>query len=478
MSTTSIPVIPARSPRLVLGVLLVAIAVGTAELTAVFNAIPELIVAMHATPASISWIVTAYLLTMSVSAAVCGRLGDIYGRRKVLIIVLVIAAIGSLVSLATGSLIGLTFGRGLQGFSGAALPLCLGIAREALPSARIHIANAVLSGGATIAAAAGGLIGGMLVDSGGWRAVFIFTGGLAAVAAAGCLALPSSGPAAHRPPIDYLGVVVFVPAIALILCGITQSSVWGWADSGTVALLGGGIAVLCGWLYWELRVAHPIINVRVVRDRRLALAYLTFVILGFGPVALVGFVFPIILQSPTTAPVGLGLSATAAGVVSLASNATGFALSPWSGRLSMLFGARVPVMIGAALTTVGAVSASMALHSLAGIWVSMILLGAGIGFIVSGSVNLVAEVVPTHRISEAVGVSQFIQAVFSAIATSIAGMLLVSAAAAPGVPAYGPVGFIKVLALMGLACTTAFVVLAVVPNRRTAEAGTTVEPQR
>ncbi|MFY9677608.1 MFS transporter, partial [Glutamicibacter protophormiae] len=121
----------------IVSVLLVAEFVGTFESAMIFIALPSMMHEFNVDAAAVGWAATAFLLVAAASAAVCGRLGDMYGRKKLLAIVLAISVVGSIISFTFGTLGGVILGRALQGVAGATLPLCLGLARQELPQQKV-----------------------------------------------------------------------------------------------------------------------------------------------------------------------------------------------------------------------------------------------------------------------------------------------------------------------------------------------------
>lgn len=455
------------SPRpiaAVVAVLMIVEAVSVFEATAVFNAIPQFIMAFHSNAADVSWTVTAFTLVAVTSAAVCGRLGDIYGRRKLIIIVLLLSLLGSVVSLATGTLGGVIIGRALQGTAGAVFPLCYGLVRELMPPKKIPVVGAIVSSTALVAGAAGSLVSGVLLDAGGWRYIFAVTATIAALAAVACLYLRPSAVTDQVHKIDYLGGLLFAPGVALVLYGITQSKDWGWSDSRLQALIAAGLVVIAVWVWWELRVETPMIDIRMLTGRELALTNLATAVV-LGPLGITGgLVFPLIIQTPHSAPVGLGLSATAAGWMAFTANGLSFGLSPISGQISAAAGPRRSLMIGTVIGVVGIVMLWQLYHSWPGLIVSMLVLGISTAFLVTALPNLVINAVATERTSEALGVNYVAQMTAAGIATSVAALLMASDTV-PGTPFSTDAAYHKVFLLLGICMAAGFVIALSIRSR-------------
>lgn len=412
----------------IIAVLLIAEFVGTFESAMIFIALPSLMADFSADAASVGWAVTAFLLVAAASAAICGRLGDIYGRKKLLVIVLMISVMGSVISFSFGSLEGVIIGRALQGAAGATLPLCLGLARETLPHMKVPGVIALIAGSSFLAGAGGNLIAGILLEVGNWHALFLVSGAMGFVAAtmvAFMLKSTRMSRGSHQ-KIDYIGGILFAPAIALILYGLTNSSTWGLLDARTVAFVLGGLAVAALWCWWELRVSHPMINLRLMATNKMALTQLCTAFLGIGPLVAVGVLTPIILLSPTTDPVGLGVSPTFAGFIIFSAAALCFIGSPFSGRIAAAVGARRALMSGILISFIGYSLMFWAQHSIGTFVAATYVIAIGTMFAYTAFPNLVAEAVPVENTSEGMGINTVTRTIFMAVGTTIITMALAS----------------------------------------------------
>lgn len=390
----------------------------------------------HGPITQLTWIVTAYLLVAAASTGVCGRLGDQFGRTRVLTWVLVISAAGSVISAVAPNVEVLILGRGVQGVSGAVLPLAIGLAREVLPQARVATGIAVISASALIAGAGGLLLAGLMIDHTDWRLIFLSAVVLALLAVVAIRALipPSRASLADPGKVDYVGAVLFSAGVATALFGVTKSAQWHWIDSRTLSFVLAGLAILAVWVGWELRAPHPMIDLRRFGNPKFALGILGTAIIAFGVFGLSQVLPTAIMRTPKEIPlpgggvldlpVGLGLTATMAGLVGALGSAVGFGISPWPGRISRRFGAARTVMIG----TVVAFAAFAALPYLFSTVPTYLLytIGAAVGttFCYGALPTLIVECVPEDETSAAVGMQAVVRTAFQGVASSFAGLFL------------------------------------------------------
>ncbi|MGW0176257.1 MFS transporter [Rhodococcus sp. NPDC003322] len=438
---------------MIIAVLVAVEIISAFETSMVYAAIPTFIAEFNSNAATVGWAVTAFLLVAAASAAVCGRLGDMYGRERVLIVLLFAAAAGSIVSAVGDSIGSIIVGRAIQGVAGAILPLCIGLAREHLPAAKVPVAVAIISGSAVAAGSASLLVAGVMLDHASWHMIFV----VAAVYAIGAIALvafvlPWRPPKGTTEKVDYVGAVAFVPAIAAVLLGVNKSTTWGWTDPATLGLVLGGLAMMVLWVLWELRATSPIVNIRQFADRKFALTMLATLAISIGPIGVTTMIIPIVLQSPTSAPFGLGLTPTNAGWLSFVGSMFGFVCTPLSGRIAAAVGARTSMLIGSVLFLIGNVLLFFVHDSVAGMMVMVITVSVATAFAYTALPNLLVEAVPEHATSEATGTNAVVRTGGSGIGVSIATMLLSSTALASGLNTIsGLNAVIVMLSVMSLA---------------------------
>jgi MFS family permease len=405
------------------------------------------------------------LLSASMGAAVCGRLGDLYGRKRLLMIMLALAAIGSVVSAMSSTLTGVIAGRVLQGASMSILPLCYGLVRETWAKEKVPLGVAILAATYAFGTGIGFVAGGLILDHLSWHWIFACSATLASIAfVLSHFVLPMSPRRALEGDLDLLGGVLFAPAVAGVLLGITQAKTWGWMDPRTIGLILASLLLLALWARHELRHPRPLLDVRLLANRRILLANAAFILLALGPLQL-PMVLMLLLQQPTWTVVGLGITATVAGMFKLPSNVAGFFFTTWSGYVATKHGTRVALLMGAILVLVGQTALVFWHGSPWIIAASAVIAAAGQTAMFGGVPNVIVEAAPEDRTSEATGMAQVIRSLGMAIGTQTITFML--AMSTIGDPARGPgkfptesaytlvLGFMAVTALLSLVCTVA-----------------------
>lgn len=438
------------SPRrllIVMTVLVLVEVMSSLESTMVYAALPT-IMREHGHGGIVGWLITGFVLVQASSSVIAAKLGDVYGRRRLLAIVLAICVVGSVVSAMASTLTWVIIGRSLQGVSGALLPLACGIIRQAAPRERVPFLIGIVTAALGLAGGAGFILGGYLADSGNWQHIFWLT------AIYGSLLLPAvallPGPAARpeEAPIDVIGGTLFVPAIAAILWVATGG--WSIATPGGMALLGAGTVLLAAWLVWELRHPFPLIDVRLLRKRNVALGAAGSALLGLGLINS-ALLMMMILQQPAATGIGLGLSGTVAGLLKLPTNVSAFVGAAVGGWLAGRYTTRMPVVMGGAVCIVSWASLWLFHDTIWQVLAGVLGVTFASGALMTAMPNLILQEVAVERSSEATGMNLLVRSVFNAVgAQIIAAVLAASRVQTPGLAAPYPsaAGFKTCFALM------------------------------
>lgn len=394
------------------------------------------LVAAFGSPVAAGWLVTAFLIVGSAASAVVGRLGDIYGRQRVLLIVLGLGMAGSLLSAATENYELVLLGRILQGVTSTILPLCIGLVRENLPEARVPMGIGLMISGASIGTAAGLIVGGVIVDNFSWPGIFV-------ASAAFCLAalilvalfVPRSARAPARGPVDWLSGVLFAPGITLVLLYLTGGKLWGWRDPGALALLGAGIALCLWWWRRALASPNPLIDVRTLANRSIAVVCAASALVAMGTMQIMVF-FSLLMQAPTWTGLGLGLSATAAGLAKLPSNLTSVPGGPLSGWLTARGGGRLAMLSGGGLTTLGWAMVLFDTSSLGIVIAELVVISFGTMMLFAVAPTIIAAAAPIERTSEVTGMLGVIRALFMGVGSQLVATVLASDSVTRGSESY------------------------------------------
>lgn len=392
------------------------------EVTMVYTALPSLTRIFH-DPAAVGWIITACLLVSAAAAALCGRLGDLYGHRRLLLIVLMFCVFGSFISAFSTRLEFIILGASLQGASGAVLPLCLALVRLHAEPERVPPTIGLLLAFATGTAALGLAVGGFLVDHAGWNSIFVVSGSWALV---GWLMTWRFVPALRAPAererdsIDMVRGILFVPAITGLLLSVSLAKDHG-GDVRIILLAIGSAVLLAFWIRHQLAQQHPLIHLHAFSDRRVAAACFCMAMVGLGMTQHT-LILGMLLQQG--GGVGFGLAAATAGALLMPVRLIGTLSSAVTGRLILRYGAPYALLLGAAMASAGWAMILLFRPYLPVVMVGMLLEGAAYLICYVAVPNILLEATPPERAGEVTGLSTVFRAAFSAIGAQMVMLLL------------------------------------------------------
>ena len=275
--------------------------------TLIIPVLPELPLLLGTTPSNASWAITATLLTAAVATPVFGRLGDMYGPKPILMCCAVLLTAGSVLAAASGSLIPLIIGRGLQGFGMPIIPLGISVLRSCVPAEKVGAAMGLMSASLGVGGALGLPLAAAIAQHFDWHALFWF----AAVLGVGCLVLFAVMvprlPARSADRFDPLGTVLLAGGLVTLLLAISKGGTWGWTSAVTIGFFGSSLVVFAVFAWWQLRVASPIVDLRTTARRPVLTTNLASIGVGFSLFAL-SLIAPQVLELPERTGYGLGQS--------------------------------------------------------------------------------------------------------------------------------------------------------------------------
>lgn len=407
-----------KLPWALIGALWVAEMTSSFESAMILAALKVMVVEFGDT-AAVGWLVTAFLIVGSAAAAIVGRLGDIYGRQRVLLIVLAVGMAGSLLSAASSVYTLVLAGRVLQGVTVTILPLVIGLIRENLPPDRVPAGIGLMISGASIGTAAGLILGGVIVDYGSWHGIFITSAGFCALSWMLVRTLVPRSPAIDlKDPIDWWSGILFAPGVTLVLLYLTGGKAWGWSHPLALASLLAGFVLCLVWWKRALSATNPLIDVRTLANRPIAIVCVASALVAMGTMQITVF-FSLLLQAPLWTGIGLGLTATMVGLVKLPSNLVSVLAGPLSGWLTGRGGGRIAMVTGGLVTTFGWVLVLTDSSSVAIVVAELIIISFGTTMLFAVAPTIIAGEAPVERTSEVIGMLGVIRALFMGVGSQL-----------------------------------------------------------
>lgn len=462
----------ARSTRVavVVGVLAFGGIVASLMQTLVIPLVTELPALLHASASGAEWVLTAPLLAGAVATPVLGRLGDMYGKRRMLLISVGLLITGSLISGASSTLAPMVAGRTLQGISLGVVPLGISIMRDELPSERLGAAVALMSASMGVGGALGLPAAAFIAEHADWHTLFWTAAGLGAVVAALVLTFVPESPVRSGGRFDLPGAVGLSAGLLCLLLAISKGADWGWGSARTGGLFAAAVVVLLVWARWELRSAQPLVDLRIAARRQVLLTNLASVVFGFAMFAM-SLVLPQLLELPRATGYGLGQTVLVAGLCLGPSGLVMMAVAPLSARITATAGPKTTLMAGAVVIATG-YGIGIALTS--AVWQLILVsavVAAGIGLAYAAMPSLIMSAVPPGETAAANSLNSLMRAFGTSVASAVAGVILAHMTVrfhGFAVPTLN--GFRTVMAVGSGAALFAFAVASFLPSRGRAAA--------
>ncbi len=460
-------------PSVTLGLLAVACVSYVLQQTLVVPALPTIQRDLNTTTTWTAWVFTGFLLTSAVATPLLGKLGDTYGKKRLLVIAMTIFAVGTVGAALASSIALLILARALQGAAGAVFPLAFGIVRDELPPEKVGMGLGFLSATFGVGGGAGLVLSGVILENLSWQWLF-WIGALPVVAALLLVwRLVPESPVRTPSRIDYWGALTLSTGLAAFLVALSEGERWGWLSAATLGVFALSAVVLVLWVWVELKVPQPMVEIGMMRDRAVLWTNVVALIAGF---AMFGtfLLVPSFVQMGTGLPAGIadlvpyGFSASVivAGLFLLPASAVMLVVGPVGGLLERRIGAR-------ALTGIGSAVLGVAGFMLAGfhdsgwqIVVSMTFIGIGVGLVYAMLAKLIVNSVAREVTGVAMGMNTVMRTIGGVIGGQV-GAALLSAMTIPGTPDIpSEDAFTTMFVLAGVAAFVGALATLRIPGRR------------
>ena len=427
-------------------------------------AIPDIQHALHTSESSVSWVLTSYLLSASVATPLIGRLGDMYGKQRLLVIVLALLLVGTVIAALASSLALMLVGRVIQGAAGGIFPLAFGIIRDEFPRARIAGGVGLMSALLGVGGGAGVVLAGPIIDNFSFH--YLFWLPLIPILAATALTHVVVPESPIRVPgrVNWLAAALMSVGLGLVLVAVSETSTWHWLSEKTLGCIAAGLLILALWVRTETRSAEPLVDMRMMRIRGVWTTNTVAFMLGFGMYATF-FLLPQFVETDTAHGFGFGASVTKAGLFMLPSTLALLIVGSQTGRLEKRFGSKPPLLAGAAVTTACFVLLAYANDHQWEIYVASALLGSGIGLAFAAMANLIIENVGPGETGVATGMNTVMRTIGgsfggAAVASILAGTIVASS----DVPTEH--GYKEAFGICAIAVLIGFAIGLAIPQRR------------
>jgi EmrB/QacA subfamily drug resistance transporter len=412
-------------PNVILAVLSLAGLAYAVLSSAVIPALPTIQHSLHTTETGVTWLLSGYLLSASVGTAIIGRLGDMYGKERLLLWTLIVLAFGTLLAAVSNSLPLLIAARVIQGTGGGIFPLAFAIARDEFPPDRVAGSIGLMSSILGVGGGVGIVTGGLIVQHLSWHWLFWIPLATTIIAAFCTWRFIPESPVRAPGRVNWVAATLMSVAMCAVLIAVSETTTWGWGSPKTVALLAFGIVVCIIWVYVEVRSREPLIDMKMMRIRGVWTTNLVAFLLGGGMYSSF-VVFPQFAQLPKSTGFGFGASVVLSGVYLLPS-ALGMALlGTAAGRVARRFGSKFALLTGSGVTALAFGWIFVAHGHPYDMLISASLMGIGLGLAFAALGNLIVQAVPPQQTGVASGMNTVMRTLGGALGGQIAATFIVN----------------------------------------------------
>jgi EmrB/QacA subfamily drug resistance transporter len=431
----------------------------------VIPALPALEHSLHASPNAVAWVLTGYLLSAAIATPILGRVGDMLGKEKLLVVVLVVLSTGTLVSALATNLPVMLVGRVIQGAGGAVFPLSFGIIRDEFPEARVAGAIGFLSSVLGVGSGLGIVLAGPIIVHLDYHWLFWIPLVACLISAVATVAFIPESPVRSPGRVNVSGALLMSGWLVAGLLGVSEGPIIGWGDPRTLGLFALSAVLIGLWVRSENRAVSPLIDMRMMRIPEVWTTNLAALLFGFGMYVM----FTIVPQFVETRPghgYGFAASVSQSGLDLLPFAVAMLVVAPLTGRLSAAVGSRRVLLAACCFSASSYVVLVLWHQHTWQVLVAAALLGIGVALGFSSMTNLVVAAVPQTQTGVATGMNTNIRNIGAALGAGIATSIVVGDRLADGVPAEH--GYVLAFVLSAVALVVAAGATLAIPRHRDA----------
>ncbi|MYW68712.1 MFS transporter [Streptomyces sp. SID8379] len=372
-----------------------------------------------------TWVVTVTLLAAAVATPIMGRLGDLYGKRRMLLISTVPLIAGSIVAALSTNLTMMIVGRGLQGMGVGLVPLGISLLRDLVPPEKLGTSIALMSASLGIGGALGLPFASAVADYGSWRVLFWVSAGLsAAIAVLYKVVIPDTERRREDAGgFDYAGAVGLGIGLVALLLAVSKGADWGWGSGTTLGLFAVAVVVLLGWGVWELRTKQPMVDLRTTARPQVLLTNAASVVVGFAMYAS-SLIVPQLLQLPKETGYGLGQSMMAMGLWMMPGGLMMMIVAPLGGKLTGKQGPKVTLLLGSVVIAIGYGISVFLMGAAWQLTVVMCVITAGVGLAYGAMPALIMGGVPQSETAAANSFNTLMRSIGTSASSAVIGVVL------------------------------------------------------
>ncbi|GAA2616232.1 MFS transporter [Dactylosporangium fulvum] len=461
------PQVTRTSHRLTFGVLAASAGAFSMLQSLVSPVLPVIREDLHTSASTVTWVLTAWLLAAAVATPLMGRIGDMIGKERTLLVALAAIALGCLVAALAPNVGVLIAARVIQGLGGAVFPLSFGIIRDEFPAARMVSAVGAMSAVIAVGGGTGVVLAGPVVAALDWRWLFWIPFGVVLVTAVLTYRYVPQSPVRTAGRVNWLAAALLSGWLVALLLPLSKANSWGWTSPAVVGLLAAAVVLLAAWVLVEVRSdgaeRGPLIDMRMMRLGAVWTTNLVALLFGASMFAVFAFL-PQFMQVPAGTGYGFGASVSEAGLLMLPLLVTMAVAGVLSGPAARWLSSRAQVLWGSVLATVACALLAFEHDHPWQVAVAAGVLGAGVGLAYAAMTSLIVHSVPVEQTGVASGMNANLRTIGAAIGTAVVSTVVTGHLRPDGLPQES--GYTTAFAVLAATAAVAVAVALLIPSAR------------
>ncbi len=388
--------------------------------TMVTPALPVLSKFFSANYDSLSWIITSYLISGTISAAIFGKLADIYGKKRVFVILSLFYAVAVSFGGFANTLTEFIVIRSIQGLGMGMIPVAFALLNDELPKKELPLAQGIISATFTVGASLGLVIGAWITQNFDWQWSYHSAIPIAFGLFVASIIILQESPYRKNESIDYGGIFLLSVGLVSAILVLSEGVYWGWTSYLILSLSFLAIASIVMFLLYENTVEQPFINLKLLKIRNIFLANLTGLFASGGMFYLF-YTIPPLLQDPT--PAGFGKDILTSGLVMVPGSLMAIVFAPIGALVVRKYGPKLSILIGTAIMLAAFILLYFNRADVTSITEDAIFIGSGTSFVFVGIINMIIISTPRDSTGMVTGMNTVFRNIGSTMSPAIAGVL-------------------------------------------------------
>ncbi len=430
----------------------------------VVPALPTIQHQLHTSESTVTWVLTAYLLSASIFTPILGRVGDMVGKERMLLATLVALGIGSVLGGLSHSIGLLIFARAVQGIGGGVLPLSFGIIRDEFPPDKVASGVGFIAAMIAVGGGAGIVLAGPIVSHLNFHWLFWIPLVIIVIAAVTTQLFVPESPVRTPGRINWWGAVLLSGWLVALLVAVSEAPSWGWGSARVIGLIALAVVIGVVWVVVEMRSRQPLIDMTMMRLPAVWTNNLVAFLFGMGMYSVIAFL-PEYLQTPTSTGYGFGSSVIQSGLFLLPLTVAMFVFGLLSGRIAANIGSKAAVIIGSIASCGAYLMLAYASSQAWEIYTASTLLGVGLGLAFSAMSNLIVQAVSPAQTGVASGMNANVRTIGGAVGAAVMSSIVASKLLSSGYPAAS--GYTRGFAFLAVMTLIAAVAAVFIPTAST-----------